>query len=40
LTTAQLFAAAGLAFFATRFVLLARCETARAFVPSLVAPSV
>jgi phosphatidylglycerol:prolipoprotein diacylglycerol transferase len=40
LTTAQLFAAAGLAFFATRFVLLARRETARAFVPSLVAPSV
>jgi phosphatidylglycerol:prolipoprotein diacylglycerol transferase len=40
LTTAQLAAAAGLAFFATRFVLLARRAPSRAFVPSLVAPSV
>jgi hypothetical protein len=39
LTTAQLAAAAGLAFFATRFVLLARRAPSRAFVSSRVAPT-
>jgi phosphatidylglycerol:prolipoprotein diacylglycerol transferase len=39
LTTAQLAAAAGLVFFATRFVLIVRREPARAFVPSRAVPS-
>jgi phosphatidylglycerol:prolipoprotein diacylglycerol transferase len=40
LTTAQLAAAAGLVFFATRFVLIVRREPARAFAPSRAVPSV
>ena len=40
LTTAQLAAAVGLAFFATRFVLIVRREPARSFVPSRAVPSV
>jgi len=39
LTTAQLAAAAGLVFFATRFVLIVRREPARAFVSSRAVPS-